>query len=234
MSGIFTAVIVEPRIHKALIYVLNNFLENLDERWNFLIIHGTENAAWLQSTVNIAFSEHMNRIKYKNLNVPNLTVKEYSGYIASKKFLNEIPTEVFLLFQTDTLICAPYKHLIDSFLKYDYVGAPWIALPPNYIKGVGNGGLSLRKRSKMLEILEKVPYNTFEYGTPEDTYFSGILEGFPTDIDIYKPTFEEAMLFSSESVYSPMSFGIHKPWAHMIRITEEQCPGYHMLIGLTL
>ena len=33
----YTAIITEPRIHPAWKLVLNNFLTNLDERWNFLI-----------------------------------------------------------------------------------------------------------------------------------------------------------------------------------------------------
>jgi hypothetical protein len=226
MSGIYTAVIIEPRVHKALLYVLNNFLTNLDERWNFLIIHGTENALWLYTSVDIAFNKYKHRINYLNLNVSNLNWNEYSAYVASKKFLDIIPTEIFLIFQTDTFICSPYAHFIDIFLKYDYVGAPWLALPPKYIQGVGNGGLSLRRRSKMLEIVEKVPY---KYGTAEDTYFSGMLDNFPSDIKLNKPGFEEAKLFSVETVYSPMSFGIHKPWGHMVNITEEQCPGYSFL-----
>jgi hypothetical protein len=32
----YTAIITEPRIHPAWKLVLNNFLTNLDERWNFL------------------------------------------------------------------------------------------------------------------------------------------------------------------------------------------------------
>lgn len=61
-----------------------------------------------------------------------------------------IPTETFLIFQTDTLINPKYKDLIYEFIDYDYVGAPWISNGD-----VGNGGLSLRKKSKMIEIIKK-------------------------------------------------------------------------------
>ena len=33
----YTAIITEPRIHPAWKLVLNNFLTNLDERWDFII-----------------------------------------------------------------------------------------------------------------------------------------------------------------------------------------------------
>jgi hypothetical protein len=107
---------------------------------------------------------------------------------------------MFLVFQTDSIIIPDHAHLINMFLKYDYVGAPWVR-----DKQVGNGGFSLRRKSKMLEIIEKVPYND---GTNEDTYFS------LAPIQIYKPTFDEAKLFSVETVFSKVAFGCHKPWRH--------------------
>jgi hypothetical protein len=39
----YTAVIIEPLRHPALQFVLKNFLENLDERWGFLVFHGADN-----------------------------------------------------------------------------------------------------------------------------------------------------------------------------------------------
>jgi hypothetical protein len=59
-----------------------------------------------------------------------------------------------LIFQLDTLLSEQYKNNIYNFLDYDYVGAPWA-----FNHKVGNGGLSLRKKSKMLEILNKESIN---------------------------------------------------------------------------
>jgi hypothetical protein len=42
--------------------------------------------------------------------------------------------------------------LIEKFIDYDYVGAPWNSMP----LAVGNGGFSLRKRSTMLKIIDKL------------------------------------------------------------------------------
>ena len=38
MSQQYTAIIVEPREHKALVFVLNNFCTNLDENWNIIVL----------------------------------------------------------------------------------------------------------------------------------------------------------------------------------------------------
>jgi hypothetical protein len=186
----YTAVIIEPRKHPAMKFVLNNFLDHLDERWNFIIFHGTENEEWVKQFQGP-------RITYVNLNVANLTTAEYSKFCTTSEFYEKIPTEMFLIFQTDTMICPSEKNLIYDFMKYDYVGAPFIYMGK---VSVGNGGLSLRRKSKMLEIIHKYPYN----GEPEDVYFS--------TKPLYKPSVEEAKLFSMESIYSERCFGIHKAW----------------------
>ena len=145
----YTAVIVEPRKHKALSFVLENFLTNLSEEWDIIIMHGNKNEDYVDDIIENGLSSFENRISKVNLNVDNLTIDDYNKLLKSKEFYEKIPTEVFLIFQTDTVICENDKELINKFLEYDYVGAPWIN------GGVGNGGLSLRKKSKMLEIINK-------------------------------------------------------------------------------
>jgi hypothetical protein len=125
---------------------------------------------------------------------------------------------MFLVFQTDSIIISRYAHLINSFLRYDYVGAPWIRN-----KQVGNGGFSLRRKSKMLEIIEKVPYSN---GKNEDEYFS------LSPIPMYKPTFDEAKLFSVETVFNEVSFGCHKPWNHEGRLIVSLYPEIQTLLSL--
>ena len=44
----YTAIIVEPRKHKALSFVLQNFLKNLpEEEWSFIIFHGNKNLDYI-------------------------------------------------------------------------------------------------------------------------------------------------------------------------------------------
>lgn len=61
--------------------------------------------------------------------------------------------EYILIYQTD---CWVFDDRLDYFvnLGYDYYGAPW----PFYGNKVGNGGFSLRKVSKMMDIVKKYPY----------------------------------------------------------------------------
>ena len=217
----YTALIIEPRKHAAMQFVLTNFYENLDERWNFLIYHGIENEDWMKELVNTFSEGNKRRTEIRKLDFVNILPHQYSAIMVNPAFIKSIPTEVFLVFQTDTMISSVHKDLIYNYMEYDYVGAPW---PDG---NVGNGGLSLRKRSKMLEIAEKAPYSP-PYG--EDLFFSFAM-GI---VDVYKPSFEKAKEFSIETIYNPISFGIHKAWRWTNKVTEEQCPGYTTLVALNL
>ena len=158
------------------------------------------------------------------------TPQGYRIIIDTIDFYDKINTEMFLIFQTDTLISNKYSKLIYNFIEYDYVGAPWI-------NGcVGNGGLSFRKTNKMKEILNNTSYyyikNNNEELMNEDIFFSNNEEVFfKTDYiketnnnidknnfinnNVYKPSLDEAKFFSVESIYNNMSFGLHKPWLYL-------------------
>lgn len=200
----YTAIIVEPRRHKALSFVLNNILTNLSDDWNVVVCHGTQNEKYVNDIINNDLSSYKHRITLQNLGVDNLNSAGYNYLMATKQFHDYIPTEMFLVFQTDSIIIPKYSHLINSFLQYDYVGAPWAHVNSNLTRQVGNGGFSLRRKSKMLEIIEKVPYP----GINEDVYFS------LAPVDMKKPSWDEAKLFSVEEVYSPVSFGCHAPFKY--------------------
>ena len=225
----YTALIVEPRKLPALEFVLTNFLENLDSRWNFLVFHGTDNEQWLREMIDSKFILDKDRIQLNNLNVSNLSWKEYNKLCSTSEFIKKIPSENFLIFQIDTMICPSEKNLIYDFIKYDYVGAPWLERTNNserFNRKVGNGGLSFRKKSKMLEIIENVPYPD---GMAEDEYYCI----YNKLISLNRPTYEEAQLFSMETCYSPRCFGLHKAWAYQKdRDLEKQFPGYNELVRL--
>jgi hypothetical protein len=194
----YTAIIVEPRKHKALSFVLENALKNLPENWNVVIMHGNLNKDFLIDIINNKLSIYKDRITINNLNIDNLTISEYNNLLTSKEFYNNIPTETFLIFQTDSIICSENVELLDDFMGYDYVGAPWK-------DAVGNGGLSLRKKSKMLEIIS----NCKKKDENEDVYFANPC------IANNKPSIEKAKEFSVEAYYSEKSFGVHKPWVFL-------------------
>jgi len=221
----YTAVIIEPRKHAALEFVLENFMRNLSDDWMILIFHGNLNEDYIKDIIekNEVLKNNRKRITMKSLQVDNVSIFDYNKlFTTNKDFYAKIPTDVFLIFQTDSMICPENKEQINRFLEYDYVGAPWEN------QKIGNGGLSLRRKSKMLEIIDKYPYDNSNIG--EDLYFTH------TDINMNVPTFEEGKNFSVETVYNDDSFGVHKPWLYLskeeIDNKIEKCNGLDRLIDL--
>ena len=174
----------------------------------------------------------------------------YNNLLKNIDLYENIPTETFLIFQTDTLINPKYKHLIYEFIDYDYVGAPW-----SFNSQVGNGGLSLRKKSKMIDIIKKKKYyleinkhivelNKNEHeiyvNVNEDSYFSLNDIRFQInfgneisydliihhDVELNKPTFETAKRFSCESILTEIHFGIHQAycWTDDLQILYNYFP----------
>lgn len=214
-----TAVIIEPRKHKALGFVLKNILENLSNHWLIQIYNGKLNKEYTESIIRETLPEYANRISLIDLDVDNLTHHQYNQLLLDKEFIGKIPTETFLIFQTDSMINPRYKDLIYSFLKYEYVGAPWKD------GNVGNGGFSLRRKSKTLECIQtkvNIPHEDMWYSSPMHK--------------LYKPPYELAALFSVETVYSKVFFGLHNPWKYhepeIMKEMCENCPGLSELMEL--
>jgi hypothetical protein len=217
-----TVVLVEPRRHAALEFLLRNVLENLGSTWSVLVIHGTLNKDYVEAAMNRLTPQQRERISLQSLERSVLPWAEYNKMLMTKEFYQRIPTDIFLLVQTDSMICPGTQELLQKFLQYDYVGAPWKT------GGVGNGGFSLRRKSKMLEILEKCPPNP---DANEDGFFSAGCAAVKASI----PSPKEAEEFSIETIYAPRSFGLHKSWYHLPQVDgamERQCRGYAQLKSL--
>ena len=212
----YTAIIVEPREHKALEFVLQNFNDNLSDEWQFIVFHGNKNKEYTENICKKIFIPQ--RVRLIDLKVDNLTIPDYNKLFYTEDFYKQIPTDTFLVFQTDSIICSKHKDLINRFIQYDYVGAPW-----SNNEGVGNGGLSLRKKSKMLEILNNCKHDD---NTNEDIFFSGTCD----TVQINKPSYDEAKIFSIETVNNDKSFGIHKAYNYLdVNTINGWCPEINKL-----
>lgn len=225
----YSAVIVEPREHPALEFVLKNILDNLDNNWKVKIFHGNYNEKFLKNIITNRLNEYNYRIETENLNINNLSLIEYNKLVSSEEFYNKIPTEIFLIFETDSMICPQYKNYIYKYLdkNIDYLGAPWKDIN---LEG-GNSGFSLRRKSKILNFIKNCEYKK---GENTDIYFSSNC----SKSSLNKLTKENSKNFSCETIYTNDSFGVHKPWLYL---TPEQlnekinsCTGLDKLIELNI
>jgi hypothetical protein len=205
------AVIIEPRKHSFLPLVIKNFMFYLQENWGLIIFHGDNNEEYVKNTV-----KEMGEVKLINIGSGNLSKIEYNKLLSSSEFYNEL-SENILIFQTDTFL---RRNIPNEFLDYDYIGAPWFWSNPNYYDGilVGNGGLSFRKKTAMLEIIRK--YDK-EESMNEDVYFAIGLKKEKLKI----PDLKIASEFSVETIYHPNPVGLHNTWIHLM-------PSYQHFIDL--
>jgi hypothetical protein len=197
------AVIIEPRIHRHLEYVLRNVMHFLGEGWGLQVFAGQSNARFISEIV-----KDWGYVHLFTLDFANLTRRQFRNLRKTAAFWREIPGENLLCFEVDSILCRPG---IDEFLGYDYVGAPWHEyFSPSPRVRVGNGGLSLRRRSTMIEICEPIIVDRIE---SEDCFFAIHLQ---LNADRYKVApVDVARRFSVETMYHPSPLGFHKAWDYL-------------------
>lgn len=134
------------------------------------------------------------------------TLAEYNQLLTSPKFWESIKYERVLIFQHDSELL---RKGIDSFLEYDYIGAPW-----KFQEKGGNGGLSLRNPEVMFEVTKAFPYNPgLGY---EDVYFSNHIEKVGGKLAPREACSE----FSCETIFKLGTLGAHAIDKYF---TKEEC-----------
>ena len=211
-----TAVIVEPRCDPFLVKIIDHFLDVLPTHlWNVVVFHGNMNRIMLEGV----FGEN-GRVRLIHLPVDNLNRELYSRLLLYREFYECIGPEHILIFQTDTCLNAKNIGFLDKLLGYDYVGAPWskkvVSLTePKKHNIVGNGGLSLRRKSSMIKVcqlIEKKPKYQYLWGYHEDQVITSILHSGLVAGPVKMPSHDIARKFSVESVFYPEPLGIHQAW----------------------
>lgn len=169
-----------------------------------MVFHGSDNSKYMKHELKGL------GCSFELLPTTTMSAMEYNSLLTLKEFWELIPAEKILIFQHDSLLL---RKGIDEFMQYDFIGAPIIheqlGMP------CMNGGLSLRSKSKMLDVIENIPYNPNIHGN-EDIYFCRGIEKVGGKL----PTKEVAQLFSVETIFGLQSFGVHAIYKWF---TEEQC-----------
>jgi len=212
-----TALIVETREYKALSFVLKNVMKTLSDEWNLQIFHGTQNLNYIKNIINedSFLKKIKNKITFTNLNIDKITADDSSLEIMlTEKFWNDVVGETILYFECDSMLCPNSEHKVEEFEHFDYIGGYWgnreYPLDKEYPM-VMNGGLSIRKKQFMLDIIKNdlEPYLKGGGNPCEDYFVSSQIKN--------KPTVREVRNFSIDCSYvSPLDmkapFAVHKPW----------------------
>jgi hypothetical protein len=218
------SVIVETRELPHIEFIIRNNIIKLGEEWSHTVICGNNNYEFMFNMCKNISTE----IKIIKLDFDEITIPKYSELLSGIYFWDLLYGDKILIYQEDSII---FKKNIKDFLHFDYIGAPWDSLKFNN-ECVGNGGFSLRTKSLMKSIINKVENNKTDLShlpnrerdiiknhclekgylnnlIPEDLYFT---------INMYQlglgtlPTKKEAEEFSTESINNLNSFGGHNFW----------------------
>jgi hypothetical protein len=164
------AVIVETRQSGGIIPLILHFATVLGPDWPVVIYTPAENFG------SFSTSHALNRyIKAGRVVLRPLADGVYfpswdsvSEFLTNKWMWEDLtPAEHILIFQGDSIICANSVRSVEDFFEWDLIGAPIV---PKY--GVGyNGGLSLRKRTTMLRVLDKFNWHEAKGMRAEDQWF---------------------------------------------------------------
>lgn len=222
----FVAAIVEPRVDN-LEFIIQHYIDKLPDYTHFQVYYGSNNKHILTK-----FSEYIDSGKMSiwDMNVDNLTIQSYSYLLTSETFWRTIQSENVLIFQTDSITCSQSPFDITQFYKYDFIGAPLTPYVNNllsfYFLCQGylinshsmNGGLSFRKKSKMLDVIKYYPWNEL---ITEDVWFCINLPKVGGNL----PPREVAEKFSYESCsnINVIPWGVHKPLKNH-DILQNICP----------
>ena len=99
-----TAIIVDPRRHNALYFVLNNICDCLTNERNIVLFHRNNNIEYCNTIVEKLNMLYNNRIQMVNLKIDNLSINEYSYLLSTKSIIYDYIEEIFLIFQCDSMI----------------------------------------------------------------------------------------------------------------------------------
>jgi hypothetical protein len=222
----YLALIIDDRATPLLVNAVTNVLQHIPTDWKVQIVTLYQHWSFYNAS-SLGSLIETNRIFLTPLEQSSegLTSDEYiNSILTSASFWHQVQGDKVLLFQIDSVLCSNSLYNVTDFLQYDFIGAPW------YDGGCCNGGLSLRSRTKILQMLESgyVHYDLHELN--EDGWYTDNLPYFYGHI----APISIAKTFSVETIYHPRPFAVHKPhinrigFENMIRLCHE-CPEVELI-----
>ncbi|KAI9049514.1 hypothetical protein LZ554_006543 [Drepanopeziza brunnea f. sp. 'monogermtubi'] len=164
------ALLIENRPIPILAPLMLHFISVVPPDWRFRFMGSLESVEILNSSRAIRNQVASGKLDltYIPANMTTGSQEEISRFLTTLWLYETVlqPAEWLLVFQTDSMLCANSRQSLNSWLDYDWVGAPW---NPNGRFG-GNGGLSLRKVSAIIDVLrnqERLPDSE-----PEDVWLT--------------------------------------------------------------
>lgn len=230
------ALIIETRPATVLPALLIHMISVLPPQWVVKMVGTNESFAPVKQSRALGY--HIQSTKLQLVDLPDyypMTDQEtVSQTLTNITFYRDFmaPAEWILMFQTDSIMCAASEQSVDDWVakNYSWVGAPWF--PDVY---GGNGGLSLRNVSAIVNLLEQ-EQRPEKYRQWEDMWLS-------EKLDKSAAIGADEVSFSVESMYYERPLGYHlrgsgklldaKVWGNKTRKRQilEYCPEVKVVLG---
>lgn len=124
-------------------------------------------------------------------------------------------TEYMLFIQSDGFVINPHLWN-DEFFNYDYIGAPWPALPWNTVNRVGNGGFRLESK-KLLDLCTTIPWR----GEHDDVLVTNTYRNYLESHGCRFPDIYLAAQFSLEHAIPEVPYSLDNCFGFHGKLTEE-------------
>lgn len=147
------ALLIENRRNPILAPLMLHFMAVVPPDWRFRFMGSEDSVSFLNESVAIRQQVSTGKLDltYIPANMTTGSQEEISRFLTNLWMYETVlqPAEWLLVFQTDSILCANSNKNLNDYLDYDWVGAPW---NPDGRFG-GNGGLSLRRVSAIIDVL---------------------------------------------------------------------------------
>jgi len=200
------AVFVESKRTPFSEFAVRNVVHNLGSKWGLCLYVDKSMINWAQK-----LTKDWGDVMVLQIGTPSgsTSAKYLNQKMREPEFWQSLPAEHLLIFDSGTMM---RDKIPPQFLEYDYIGSPWLETVVSPWCRVGGGKFSLRRRSAMLDVINRCNTN-FRLIKNEDVFFSVAMH---LSRDRYAiPTPEVAAGFCVEQQFHPNPIALHKAWMNL-------------------
>lgn len=213
-----TAAIVDTRSLGQLLPLLLHFSSVLGPGWPIVLFTSPQNEIPPSAPFKRLIDEHRLAVRFLPPNVDFENRLDVSRFMTEPWMWEQLaPAGHVIMFQADSIVCSSSTLRVDDFLAYDFVGAP---IDPAHGEGY-NGGLSLRNRSMVLDIISESNWSrefdlAHDKQLPsvefEDQWFYKKMRELPDrgKSAARLPSLEVAQTFAVETIWYDKPLGYHQ------------------------
>lgn len=158
-----TVALLDGRMDPMFIFTLKHLFHMLGPNWGLIVFHTASNMEWWIDQLEIRPGGGGEHVVLQR--VDPIAFQQANSLPASTVFYDRIPCETILIVQPDTMMLrSEYwpsgvvggPTLEAMMAQFAYLGSPWGWCKEDWCRVAGNGGLSMRKRSVMLDLTREV------------------------------------------------------------------------------